>query len=386
MISYMPNSVTGGLSGSLVPIGGYADVMGAGSYYKAPGAALKRALYPEMSAAFPAAGTYSAALQQMPVNAAWMAMAYGNGTYVSVGSGNSANAINAATSLDGSLWIQQTVPASIRVLSMAFGAGIFVAVGDDAGAQVRSYYTTKDGVVWVERQLPVMGAWNTVVYSEPLGLFVAFSGTTTYGPSTVILTSPDGVNWTQRAMPSGIYFAATAFPGGFVAIATRYGTSAAFAIVSVDGITWNKYDIPDGYWTSVAYGNGTLVVNGYTGANPAQVLAATSSDGKVWVEQKFNTGNLGALCKNAFGNGVFVAVYGSATIGVVFISADGVKWDRRPAAHILAPGQIVYNAGKFVYAAGGTTGMNASNIFAEGSANGEYLYVGGTTGKYVRVK
>jgi hypothetical protein len=124
------------------------------------------------------AGTYSA-------------VTYGADRFVAISTGNNATAY----STNGSTWVAGgTLPSSTTWTSVAYGNGRFVAIASGGRSAA---YSLNGGVNWtaVSPGLPTSVTWNKISYGQ--GKFFAIaSGTATCA------TSPDGINWTVRAMPS----------------------------------------------------------------------------------------------------------------------------------------------------------------------------------------
>lgn len=368
-----------------VPLGGYADVFTSGDSYKAVGSSIPRSVYTEMSKAFPRKSTYSANTITLSPAKIWYGMAYGNGIYVTVGANNSAVSDSAATSTDGVNWTPQTFPIPITVQSITYGNGLFVAVGSNGGGPTTACATSPDGVTWTVRDIP-RAPWASVVYSSALGLFVAIGGNYLMGAtSNVCATSPDGITWTQRTIPTTTIWTGLAVsPTGIVAVSTGHNAASTAALFSADGITWTAKTIPSSRWYSVAYGNGVFVANGFDGATTA--TAATSTDGLTWTLRVTNGAGIGNPCSSAYGNGVFIAVYGSSTSAGVITSTDGITWALRTAPTVRKQGQITYGAGVFVMAEGHSASTQGMTIYTENNIDSDYMYISGTAGKHVRVK
>jgi hypothetical protein len=88
--------------------------------------------------------------------------------------------------------------------------------------------------------------------------------------STTAATSPDGVTWTVRTLPSSSSWTSVTYGNGvFVAVTTGSTTAAT----SPDGVTWTARTLPSSSnWTSVTYGNGLFVAV----AGGPSTVAATS--------------------------------------------------------------------------------------------------------------
>lgn len=184
-----------------------------------------------------------------------VAFAYGNGVYVAAGrrADNSSNML--ATSTNGTTWTSQTVGNSDYACDMVFGNGVFVAVrrGGTANSDI---VTSTDGVTWTIRTTTGATSMYAVAHNGQSGagsMFVAFG-------SGTIFSSVDGTTWTSRTNPtSGQAMYSVVWSGTqFVAAGSN-----GYIITSSDGITWtnqgakcngeNLYEI--------AYGNGRYIVS-----------------------------------------------------------------------------------------------------------------------------
>ncbi len=224
---------------------------------------------------------------------------------------------------------------------VAYGNGQFVAVGQ-AGAVVSS----SDGVSWTQRRRPTTADLYGIAYGN--GQFVAVGGGT-------IVTSADGVTWVQRQLGTGY---------GLVSIASGAGQFVAVGggttMTSTNGVNWvERKSGPATVVSSITYGgNGQFAAAGSNGA------ILTSVDGLNWVQQ--NSGTTNSLNGIAYGNGRFVAVGtynyidGSTS---VFTSADGEVWSEHRLSSALAVGYgiIAFGNGQFV-----TVGQNSAATSADG--------------------
>jgi len=167
---------------------------------------------------------------------------------------------------------------------VAYGAGSFVAVGD-----MGEILTSPDGITWTERDSGTEKDLRGVAYGA--GTFVAV------GDKGEILTSPDGITWTEMTSGAEKDLLGVAYGNGrFVAVGS-YGE----ILTSPDGITWTRRDSgTERSFNGVAYGNGIFVAVGQMG----EIL--TSPDGITWTERC--SGTSGYLQKVSCGNDTFVAV------------------------------------------------------------------------------
>jgi hypothetical protein len=152
-----------------------------------------------------------------------------------------------ADPLDNWHW-RNPLPQGNSLNGVTYGNGRFVAVGN-AG----TILTSPDGVTWTQRDSGVAQNLNGVAYGN--GLFVAVGET--------ILISPDSVTWTAPNPQTHYFLSAVAYGNGnFVAVG--YGT---VPLVSTDGAAWSEAAILGQldyfvYLSGVAYGNGLFVAVG----------------------------------------------------------------------------------------------------------------------------
>lgn len=360
-----------------VPVGGIAAVLRSGDAYKAVGEVVSRAAYPELSAAFPRNGSFSAVSASAPEAMAWRSMAFGNGVYVAVGGPHSSDADGMTTwagiSYDGKNWTRVLLPLEKFWQCVTFGNGLFVAF-----SSVGNCVTSPDGINWTVRTSGTTGNVTSVTYGA--GLFVAV-----IDASATAITSPDGITWTARTMPTNSTWIAVIYAASkFVAIASG-GNAAA---TSADGITWTARTIAGNVaFAGLAYGAGLFVAVGTGTAGEY----GTSPDGITWTARKFPS-NQFAPKSVLFGNGVFLA-FGSNTGGpstlMVMVSYDGLNWRTFSLPQSVANGIGVYNAGQFVIFNGNNSnndGLIAAICYAENLTDSDYLYLSGTAGQFVRVK
>jgi hypothetical protein len=141
------------------------------------------------------------------------------------------------------------------------------------------------------------------------------------GRSGSILTSSDGIAWTDRTTESvnatlvGPYhLKEVTYGNGTFVIVGESGT----ILTSTDGTTWVSRNSDQSFTeqglSGVAYGNSTFVAVGGAG----NVL--TSSDGITWTPR--TSGTNGTLSEVIYKNNIFIAVSGRT----VFTSPDGITW------------------------------------------------------------
>lgn len=241
--------------------------------------------------------------------------------------------------------------------SVAYGAGTFVTVGDNGSA---SYST--DGISWTALtagsdsgiKFGTDGNANSVAYGNGKFVTVGTSGKASY--------SADGISWTSLTpgADTGIKFGTTS------AISVTYG-GGKFVVVgasgkasySADGITWTSLTAGDdtgikfGTTTvvSVTYGKGMFVAVGSSGK------ASYSTDGITWtvLTPGTDTGIMFGTTNAQFVNyagGKFIV---GGESGKASYSADGITWTSLPAGAdtgikfgTTTPYSVSYGGGTYV--------------------------------------
>ena len=194
----------------------------------------------------------------MPTNAIWISVCYGNGKFVAI----ARNSSIAAYSTDGITWTRATLPASANWSSICYGNNKFVTVAN--GGSIAAYST--DGITWTQTTLPASADLIFVCYGN--GKFVAAANL-----SKSIVYSTDGITWTQATTGVKGYWTSGYYGGGKFML---FGT--AKIAYSTDGINWTECVLNETYidYTSGCYGNGKFVAvaNGTVGGH--------STDGITW--------------------------------------------------------------------------------------------------------
>lgn len=223
------------------------------------------------------------------------------GTYVAVG-----NNFQVVTSRDGIQWSAQNTGILSALNGVGHGNGLIVAVGD-----YRSIITTRNAIpsgldTWTLNSPQIDGVPGVN------GLLFANNVHVAVGDAGLVLTSTDGLNWTQQTTGTTEDLKSIAYGNGrFVVV----GGNAV--LTSTNGVNWTQQTaITQQTWHEmlnyVTFGAGRFVAVGDGG------LITSSFDGVNWI---LSNGFIGApigktLAPNiygiTYGAGLFVAV-GSAT-------------------------------------------------------------------------
>lgn len=156
-----------------------------------------------------------------------IAVTYGNGLYVIVGSTNYIASI--LTSPDGTTWTYRKAGTSPGgpIASVAYGAGKFVAIGDNDGLEYTS--TTGTGI-WAKSSLP---GGNKISYANGQFFVPLTSGSN--------LLSVDGITWVLK--PTGLtnLLGAVTYGDGIFMAQCGFSISGSQLATSTDGINWVTY-------------------------------------------------------------------------------------------------------------------------------------------------
>ena len=151
-------------------------------------------------------------------------VAHGNSQYVATGSG----AVNIQSSTTGVTWVSENTGTGSGLAVVWDGTiGLWCVVGDDTGSWI---VTSPDGLAWTERTAIGSNLFNGVASNGTV--FVAV------GAGGAIETSADGITWFARTA-AGSYtdaFKGVAWTGKvFVAVGETSEVQT-----SPDGITWTS--------------------------------------------------------------------------------------------------------------------------------------------------
>lgn len=196
-------------------------------------------------------------------------VAYGDARYVTVG-----DAI--FTSPDAITWTERPTGVAHRLNDVAWTGTRYIAVGD-----VGTLLTSGDGSTWTLQSVPTVTNPVLLGVAGSSGRAVAVGTQGGGSDDDLILTSTDGVTWTQVTTPDRVPLAAVVWSGTrFVAVGTDLGGTAVqyAALVSTDGSNWTKHPVPvQGLLTEVIWDGAQFIAAGYGGV-------ATSPDGTTWTQ------------------------------------------------------------------------------------------------------
>ena len=199
------------------------------------------------------------------------AVAFGNGLLVSVGSGDFTYSNGfVSVSMDGSRWLPQTTPTRVDLNAVTYAQGKFVAVGASG-----TILSSTNGMNWTDRT-----TGSTTVQLQGLthgnGAFVAV------GTSGAVRYSTDGENWVSVSLGVTLK-SVTHAKGLFVAV----GDSGAIR-TSVNGTNWSNRTISSEFLNAVQYAGDRFVAVGYTAGSGEGAVVLHSINGTNWTREVSN--------------------------------------------------------------------------------------------------
>lgn len=301
--------------------------------------------------------------------------------YVMVGASGSirttTDLVTLTTRTSGVSWNIYSV-AAIGNTVIAAGAGEGIIRSTDGGVTWSSISYTASNIDYLD---VVTDGSQFVVYGGPsLGV--------TNSPIAV-LTSPDGVTWTNRALPM-----VTAYNGGgqltyangnyYLAVSGNGNTVNRTVFTSADAYTWSLYST-----SAIYYGMFYISDTGtFIACNNNGYILTSTNNGATWTPRRNQTVSSSVLTWSiAYGAGLYVTV---GTGSIVRSSPDLVTWTARTNAPQSSAYSIVYGGGKFVYvttdwAVYSSNGISWTNVAITGGAlrgitygNSLYVVVGGS--------
>jgi len=207
------------------------------------------------------------------------------------------------TSGDGTVWTGGD-PRFPNLSSLAWNGNLFAAVGDSG-----AILTSRDGVAWTRAVSGTKRSLRGIAWSG--------SGFAAVGDSC-LLSSPDGIAWTDRTAPGsiGLYMTKVIWAGNqFVAVGSAVYTSP-------DGSAWTFKAY--GPKTSIAWNGSRLVTVGTQ--SPSGYVLSTSTDGGDTWDNPYPTSK--TLNDVTWAGTRWIAV---GMDGTVVTSADGKAWTVRDA-------------------------------------------------------
>ena len=180
------------------------------------------------------------------------------------------------SSPDGTTWTKRNSGVGDYLSDVTYGKDKFVVVGN------RTVLTSSDLNSWTqrvnvfdwERVTPPSNFLSAVNFGNNIFVVVGWSGR--------ILTSPDGIQWTERSSGTSNNLKDVIFENGSFLVVGHSGT----ILSSTDGIAWSKMSSgTTKILNGAAYGNNIYVIVGDFGT------ILTSPDGITWTERDSGKSN-----------------------------------------------------------------------------------------------
>ena len=252
------------------------------------------------------------------------AVVFTNGQFVAVGVSGIV-----AFSSDGTNWTVSGTATTNTLNGLAYVNGRFLAVGNGGVVE-----TSTDGTNWVLQASGTTASLTAAAYAN--GRYVAVGG-------SVVIVSPDAVNWSSAV--SGLSGAVGVAGGsaGFVAIPGVVATGGNQVFFSSDGSTWTSQILtaptsaPGNYFNGplynqiVTYANGAYFIGSSHQATSqsADAFIFRSTDGSFWTTNvlgNFYTGTRPFFYNFFMVENATVVAAGYAWQPFYQFSSDGLNW------------------------------------------------------------
>jgi hypothetical protein len=141
-------------------------------------------------------------------------------------------------------WLAFTDGAFVQEVAWSRTQNLFVAVGTSRSGTIAPFpvvMTSPDGITWTNQVTPMDGGTSVdgVTFDVALGLWIAVGAGATHS----IMTSPDGSTWTAR-FNGGTGAAVVASPTLALATASATWAGGKATATSPDGTTWTAHSTP----------------------------------------------------------------------------------------------------------------------------------------------
>lgn len=264
---------------------------------------------------------------------------YWNGdTYIAVGNQESISISN-----NGLDWENCSDSGKPIIADIASNGSIFVGTGKDG-----MVYTSNDGFKWSMVKPQNQALFYDVIWSG--NMFYVVSSDTNSG-SGVVLTSPDGVNWSSHPIYRQLKDVAW---NGTLNAAVGYGDAVQ---ICKDGWNWSGINLDEFYSreNSCIKWNGKIFV---LAGDPDYI--AYSSDGLIWNKTKI--GQFDYIRDIEWNGNIFTAVGYNLYSGhsnkdstfienkkaLVLTSEDGVNWTRKELDNCKQLNSVIWDGNEFV--------------------------------------
>lgn len=260
-------------------------------------------------------------------------------------------------------WIMAGMPTSQNWGFLAASPTRFVAVADSSSIDAVAYST--DGINWTGGAVGVGFSKGSLMFSSVGNLFILGRGDV----SSTYYTSPDGVTWTTRTMPSTGEWKFSVANGILFATNASYNTNGAY---STNGTTWTSMTMPEPQnWFKVVHANGVYVATTRYGGPQA-----TSANGTTWTSRTSPTPpGGGSYADTVAVGGVFLVVYSNSSS--ISQSTDGINWRYQSQSPGVRVGNYGYLSvvGNEVYGLSNASVSKSTKTTAQPYASGQYFSI-----------
>lgn len=226
-------------------------------------------------------------------------------------------------------------------------SGRLVAVGQPGSVPDFDSVMTSDdgGTTWTIQGDRPEGFWFSVIWVTELNLFVAVGSMVPffgYEDTTGIMTSPDGITWTQRDSPDAevdvdhhLWTSVVWSPELALLVAVSQSTGNAarpLVMTSPDAVNWTLQDSPDqgdGYWNNVTWSArlGKFFVCGWGNFDFPHIMS--SANGSDWANATIPDSDnfyTAIVDSPTVGRIVAVSTAGAGVDNHTIYSDDGITW------------------------------------------------------------
>ena len=251
----------------------------------------------------------------------WYALAFGNDTWIVVGSTN-----YVLRSIDNGLtWSNSLAIATIAWNGVAYGNGVWIAVGSNGTDRVMR--SIDDGATWSAVAVPETNDWRAVGYAD--GTWVAVAST---GTNRAMYSIDDGLTWAAALIPDANYWGSLAYGDGVWISVSTAGTNRV-ARSEDGGATWvTVAAAAASTWISVTYGDGSWVAVAYSGTDR---IMFSMDNGLTWSTSWLSSLEAGNGWRSVYyAFGTWVAVADSGTNRVIVSENGGRTWVPKTAGAV----------------------------------------------------
>ena len=187
-----------------------------------------------------------------------------------------------ATSEDGIQWTLRDTPYSGRITSLEWSSELrmFVCISSFGG--IRRILHSFDGASWfLSEDLGTTLDWSDVVWSPQLGIFCAVSG-------SYSMISSDGISWQRIDIP-GFFARSVAWsPELGIFCATLASVGGSRTAVSPNGVSWTFHGSATKVWSSIAWSPKLMLFCTVAESTPlggSTARASISPNGVDWTDR-----------------------------------------------------------------------------------------------------